>query len=112
MAFTAACVWECRVAGDDANGGAFDPVTGVPGTDYSQQDAAQHSYTDIVIDAVTNTYCTSAARAFSSVDVGNFIKITSGTGFTVQTVLVKSVTAGVARMDKSLGTLGSTGGTG
>lgn len=112
MAFTDVLVWEIRTAGSDANGGAFDPITGVPGTDFSQQDSAQFSYTDIVIDATTNTDCTSAARPFTSVDVGNIIKITSGTGFTVQSVLIKSVTAGVARMDKSLGTLGSTGGTG
>ena len=82
-----------------------------PGTDFSRQDAAQHSYTDLVIDAVTNTSITSAGRAFTPVDVGNVLNVTSGTGFTVQRLQITAVSAaGVATVDKSAGTLGSTGG--
>ncbi len=93
---------------------ATPPTTGTqaPGVDYSKQDAAQHSYTDLVIDAVTNTSLTSAARPFTTGDVGNVLNVTAGTGFTVQRLEITGVTAaGVATVDKSAGTLGSTGGT-
>ena len=112
MAFAAAVVWEVRTTGSDANGGGFDPTSGVPGTDYSQQAAAQVAYTDLVIDATTNTKCTSAGTPFTAAHVGNVINVTAGTGFTVQRVQILSVTAAVATCDKSLGTLSSTGGTG
>lgn len=112
MAFAASVTWEARSDGNDANGGGFDAVSGTPGTDYSQQAAAQVAYTDIVIDGTTNTNCTSAATPFTSAHVGNIINITAGTGFTVQRVQIMSVAAGVATCDKSLGTLSSTGGTG
>lgn len=80
--------------------------------DYSQQDAAQFSFTDLVIDGATNTDFTSAAFPIGKNMVGNLINITSGTGFTVQFVEVVSVTVATGRADKSLGTLSSTGGTG
>lgn len=110
MAITAATVWEVRTGGSANNGGGYDAALG--GTDYSQQAAAQVAYTDLVIDATTNTKCTSAGNPFTSSHVGNVINITGGTGFTVQRVQVVSVAAGVATCDKSLGTLSSTGGTG
>lgn len=110
MAFTATTQWDVRTTGSDTNGGGFD--TSSSGTDYSQQDAAQITYTDLVIDAAANTKCTSAANPFTASHVGNVINITSGTGFTVQRVQVVSVAAGVATCDKSLGTLSSTGGNG
>ena len=105
-------VWEVRTDGASDNGGGFDPVSGTPGTDYSQQAAAQVTYTDLVIDGTTDTNCTSVATPFTSAHVGNVINITSGTGFTVQRVQIMSVAAGVATCDKSLGTLSSTGGNG
>jgi hypothetical protein len=112
MAFAATVEWDVRTTGAADNGGGFDPVSGTPGTDYSQQDAAQVTYTDLVIDGTTNTNCTSAGTPFTSAHVGNIINITSGTGFTVQRVQIMSVAAGVATCDKSLGTLSSTGGNG
>lgn len=112
MAIAATVNWEVRTTGVDTNGGGFDPTSGVPGTDYSQQDAAQVTYTDLVIDAAVNTNCTSAAFPFTAAHVGNIINITSGAGFTVQRVQVMSVAGAVATCDKSLGTLASTGGTG
>lgn len=105
-------VWEVRTTGSDANGGGFDPTSGTPGTDYSVQDSAQVTYTDLVIDGTTNTKCTSAGTPFTSVHVGNVINITSGTGFTVQRVQIMSVASSTATCDKSLGTLSSTGGNG
>lgn len=112
MAFAASVVWDVRTTGSDANGGGFDPTSGVPGTDYSQQDAAQITYTDMVIDGTTNTKFTSAGNPVTAAHVGNIINVTSGTGFTVQRVQILSQVAGVATCDKSLGTLGSTGGNG
>ncbi len=112
MAFTAFVEWDVRTTGSDSNGGGFDAVSGTPGTDYSQQDSPQITYTDLVIDGTTNTKCTSAGNPFTSAHVGNIINITSGTGFTVQRVQILSVTSGSATTDKSLGTLSSTGGNG
>ena len=110
MAITGPTIWEVRTTGNAANGGGYDAALG--GVDYSQQNAAQVAYTDLVIDATTNTKCTSAATPFTSNHIGNIINITGGTGFTVQRVQVVSVAAAVATCDKSLGTLSSTGGTG
>ncbi len=103
-------VWEVRTTGSNNNGGGWDSASS--GTDYSQQDAAQVTYTDLVIDGVTNTKLTSAGTPFTSAHVGNIINITGGTGFTVQRVQIVSVASSAATCDKSCGTLGSTGGTG
>lgn len=110
--FNATMQWEVRTTGSDSNGGGFDPGVASPGTDYSQQDACQVSYTDLVIDGVTNTKVTSAAHPFDSTSRGNVINITAGTGFTVQRVEIISVSGSTATVDKSLGTLSSTGGIG
>lgn len=104
-------VWETRTTGATTNGGGFDPVSGTPGTDYSQQNAAQITYTDMVIGVGTSTF-TSVLNPCTADIVGNVINVTSGTGFTVQRVQVLSVAAGVATVDKSMGTTGSTGGNG
>lgn len=112
MAFAATCVWEVRTTGNDANGGGFDPTSGTPGTDYSQQTSPQVTFADLVIDPTTNTNCTSIANPFTSAHVGNILNITSGTGFTVQRVQVMSVSSGIATCDKSLGTLSSVSGNG
>lgn len=106
-AFGAGMEWDVRTTGSDANGGGFDPLVASPGTDYSQQNAAQFAYTDIVIGGTT-TQATSVARAFSAVDPGNVINVTAGAGCTVQRVEILSVAAGVATFDKSLGTAAST----
>lgn len=113
MAFASSVAWEVRPTnGSDSNGGGFDAVSGVPGTDFSQQDAAQQAYTDLVIDGATNTKATSAAHPLGATAVGNIFNITAGTGWTVQRVQLLSVAAGVGTFDKALGTVGSTGGTG
>ncbi len=95
--------------GNDANGGGF--VTGASGTDYSQQDSAQVSYTDLVIGA-TQTQLTSAAFPFTSDHVGNIVSINSGSGFTPGLYQVVSVASAVATMDRNVGTATSTGGVG
>ena len=82
MAFSANMIWEFRTTGSANNGGGF--VEGATGTDYSQQDAAEIAFTDLVIDGADNTKITSAAHPFSVAHVGNVINVTGGTGFTVR----------------------------
>ena len=111
MAIPATCVWEVRPTNGTANaGGGFDPAVASPGTDFSQQDAVQVAYTDLVIGA-SNTL-TSAATPFTSADVGNNIAITGGTGFTTGIYNIRSYAASAVTLDRSPGTLASTGGTG
>jgi hypothetical protein len=110
MAFNTSTEWDVRTTGSDANGGGFN--TAATGTDRSQQDAAFIAFTDLVIDATTNTKITSAGNPFGSTSPGNVINITGGTGFTVQRVQVVSVSGTTATCDKAVGTTSSTGGTG
>lgn len=115
MALPATLVWEVRTSNGTTNGaGGFDPAVASAGTDFSQQDAVQKAYTDLVIDATTNTDVTSVSRPFTSVDVGNNIAITGGgAGWTNGIYNIRSLQAGSkARLDRAVGTLGSTGGIG
>lgn len=79
-AINAGTVWECRSTGNVANGGGYynrDPGTSV---DYSQQDAAQLSLTDLVC-VETTTTLTSATGGFTAAMAGNVIRITGGSTF-------------------------------
>ncbi len=109
MALSTLTVFEVRPGGADTNGGGF--VDGASGTDYSQQDAAQFSGIDLAIDATTNTKVTSPTHNFVATDVGNIFQITAGTGFTIGFYQIVSVASNAATLDRSAGTLGSTGGT-
>lgn len=71
-------VWEVRTTGNDLNGGGYTSALG--GTDYSQQDAAQLSLSDLA--CANNTTLTSATGGFTAAMVGNVIYIASGTNFT------------------------------
>lgn len=109
MAIPAATVWEVRPAtGSNNNGGGF--VAGASGTDYSQQDSAQISFTDLVIDASDAKKLTSAGNPFTSSHVGNIIQVTSGTGFTAGFYQIVSVASNIATCDRNVGTTSSTGG--
>ena len=109
MPLSASQVWEVRTTGSDSNGGGFKAAAS--GTDYSQQDAAQVTYSDLVI-GTTTTQLTSAANPFTSAHVGNIVYVSGGTGFTTGRYEVTAVSAGVATMDRSVGTASSTGGIG
>jgi hypothetical protein len=109
MALSAAQVWEVRTTGSDSNGGAF--KAGATGTDYSQQDAAQFSGTDLAVDATLNTKVTSASHNFVAADVGNVIQITAGAGWTVGFYEIVSVAANAATLDRSPAATSTTGGT-
>lgn len=110
MALSASMAWEVRSGGSSTNSGGF--KTGASGTDRTQQDTAYITFTDLVIDAVTNTKVTSALNPFDSTSPGNTILVTGGTGFTTGTYEILSVAAGVATLDRAVGTTSSTGGTG
>lgn len=97
--------WDVRTTGNDANGGGFD--TAKAGTDFSQQNAAQQAYTDLVIGATT-TQLTSAAHPFGATEPGNLINITGGAGCTVGRYEVNSVAVVTATMDSAVGAAGST----
>jgi hypothetical protein len=79
MAIGASTVWRVRVGGNDANGAGYDSTIASAGTDYSQQDAAQLSLTDIVCAASTTV--TSATGGFTAAMIGNAIRLT-GSGVT------------------------------
>lgn len=112
MALPATLVWEIRPTNGTANsGGGFDPSVASAGTDFSQQNAVQVSYTDLVI-GVTTTQVTSALSPFTSAHVGNNLAITAGTGFTAQIFNIRSVSGVTATLDRSAGVAASTGGTG
>src|SRR5262249_6018915 len=109
MALPAATTWEIRTAGSDSNGGGF--VAGASGTDYSQQDSAQYTFTDLVVDASVNTKVTSASHNFVAADVGNIMQINSGTGWTVGFYQIVSVASNAATLDRSPAAVNTTGGT-
>jgi hypothetical protein len=103
-AISAAMEWDVRTSGSDSNGGGF--KRGATGTDYSQQDAAQQAYTDIVIGATT-TQLTSVLFPFDATSVGNVINITGGAGCTVGRYEVASLSVITVTMDRSVGTAAS-----
>jgi len=110
MALSATLVWEARTTGSAANGAAF--RAGATGTDYSQQDSAQVSYTDLTVDASTSTRVTSAANPFTAAHVGNVINISSTSPWTAGYYEVVSVAGSVATLDRSPAAVGTAGGVG
>lgn len=81
MALSAGLVLELRTtAGANQGGGFYDRVPGTS-VDYTQQDTAQLSLTDLVSD-VAGTTITSVTGGFTDAMVGNVIYIESTGGFT------------------------------
>lgn len=109
MALSAAMKWTVKTGGSSGNSGGF--RVGASGTDYTKQNAAQFSVTDLAIDAVDNTKVTSATIGFDATSPGNTLIVSAGAGFTTGTFEILSVAAGVATLDRAVGTIGSTGGT-
>ena len=65
---------------------------------------------DLAIDATNNKKATSATHTFVAADVGKYVNVTAGTGFTVAANQIASVVGGAAIGVNSFGTLSSTGG--
>jgi hypothetical protein len=87
------------------------PTAGTFGVDYSQGGSARLAFTDLVIGGTTTQF-TSAGNPVGKNFVGNHVRVTSGTGFTVGTYEIVSTTGTTATCDRSLGTAASTGGVG
>lgn len=105
-ALSATVQWDVRTTGSDSNSGGFDPGVGSPGTDYSQQNSPQITYTDLVVGATTTQY-TSVLHVVSSTLPGNTLVVTGGTGCTTGTFEILSNATITATVDRSLGTAAS-----
>jgi hypothetical protein len=71
------------------------------------------AYSDLAISATDATKITSEEFPFTIGDIGSYINVTGGTGFTVQQVQITAVSADhVATCNKAVGATGSTAGTG
>lgn len=90
-------IWETRTTGNDANGGYFNPSASGVGTDYSQQNTAQLSLSDVV--TIGTTTVTSAAGGFTAAMIGNAINI-AGVIFEITT---RSSTTSIT-VDRNTGT--------
>jgi hypothetical protein len=79
-ALSAATVWDVRSTGSQTNGGGYHTTAG--STDYSQQDSAQWSGTDLACADHSDPYnVTSATASFTDLIEGNIIYISdTGTG--------------------------------
>ena len=107
-AVDAGVAWEIRPGGNVNNGGGYDIVSD-GGTDYSQQDAAQLSLTDLTTDGA-GTGLGSATGGFTAEMVDNIIQITSGTGFTPGWYEIDSYTSSnLVTIDRSAGASASVG---
>ncbi len=95
--------WEVRNAGTDTNGGGY--KAGGPGTDYSNQNAAQFSNTDLASTSGTTNPCvvTSASHNFVSTDVDNIIQISAGTNWTASFYQIVSTSSNAATLDRACG---------
>lgn len=88
------------------------PTSGTWGVDYSQSTTARYSSSTFSIDSVSNNIIRDSTNTVGKNWIGNIISITGGTGFTVQRVVVASTGSGTLTLDKSAGTLSSSGGVG
>lgn len=76
------------------------PTAGNVGIDYSQQNAAQFTGTDLT---GTTTSCTSAANPFGLQHAGNFLCMPTGTGVTAGWYEIVSISGVTATLDRSAG---------
>jgi hypothetical protein len=79
--------------------------------DYSQIATASKTYSDLVIVSNTQTI-QSTANPFTVNMIGNSIKISGGTNFTTGLYLINSLSGSNAVLDRTVGTLSASGGTG
>jgi hypothetical protein len=102
-------VWEYRTTATNTNvnGGAFDATLAGAGTDYTLQDAAQISLTDVSCTQNSVTV-NSAAGLFTAQMVGNAMQMASGTnivpGFYFMTTYISGK---IAKFDRTMATAGN-----
>src|SRR5712691_11517011 len=91
-AITANTIWEVRPTnGSNLNGACFDSTIANAGTDYSQQNTAQLSLSDMATTGVTTTV-TSVTGGFTAAMIGNCLRIDSGTNWTLGWYQITAVT--------------------
>lgn len=104
MAINPTAIWRVRPSGSNANGGGYDPGIASPGTDYSQQNAAQVTFDGVTItastagvsDTITITGYTPAAT-----DVANAVQISGGVNFIVGFYYIVSTGVGTWTLDRN-----------
>lgn len=97
MALTKYQQWWIRVGGDELNGGGFDSTVTSPGTNYSDQDSSHVTFNGTTITATTSGISTTiliTGYTVASGDVGNIVRIASGTNFTAGYYCIVSVNTG------------------
>lgn len=103
MALSNAVNWYVRAGGAQTNGGGFDSTVPGAGVNYSDQDAAQLSITDLT--STASTTVTSVLSTFTSNMVGNVLRIASGAGATTGYYMVTTyVNASTITLDRVSGT--------
>jgi hypothetical protein len=108
VAINATAVWRIRVGGNDANGAGYDSAISGAGTDYSQQDAAQLSLTDVACSGTTTV--TSVTGGFTAAMIGNAIRITGGGATSGYYFITARTNTNTITVDRTPGTV--SGGTG
>lgn len=103
MAIGADTVWRVRPGGNAANGAGFDSTISGAGVDYTQQDAAQITLSDIACSASTTV--TSATGGFTSAMIGNAIRITGGGSTTGYYFITGQTNTNTITVDRSPGTV-------
>ncbi len=94
-----ATVWEVRGNGSDTNGGGF--ALGV---------STNSSKTDLAVDASNALQVTSAGYGFTSADIGRWIQVTAGTGWTLGYYQINAVSSGKATLNLSPAAVSTTAG--
>jgi hypothetical protein len=108
LALNATTVWRVRAGGDNTNGGGYDAAISGAGTDYTDQDAAQLSLTDLA--CADSTTLTSVTGGFTSAMIGNCVRISSGTNFVAGYYFVTGRTnTNTVTLDRKPVTGGTTG---
>lgn len=112
MAVLATAIWEVRTGGADTNGAGYDSGIASAGTDYSQQNSAQLTLTDIITNGTTTI--TSVTGGFTAAMIGNGIYL-SGAGVTTAGIffVITRTNTNTITVDRSPGTgVGNTGNVG
>lgn len=78
--------FRARPSGLDLNGGGFNASYG--GVDYTNQDSAQVTLTNLACVGGGSTTVTSASAAFTAQMVGNVLRISAGTNFTLSRYMI------------------------
>lgn len=92
-----------RTGGNAANGAGFDSGIAGSGTDYSTQDASQLTLSDIACS--NNTTVTSATGGFTTLMIGNAIRITGGGSTTGYYWITARASTNSITVDRTPGTV-------